>query len=137
VIVIGVGNSWRGDDAAGLEVARRVGGVTHEGDCTRLLEEWGEGDDVVVVDAASSGTAPAGTVHRFDALAEPLPASVLASSTHAIGVPAAIELARALGRLPRRLRVYGIEGERWEAGEALSPAVTRGVEELAAELQTD
>lgn len=134
MIVIGVGNSWRGDDAAGLEVARRLGGVMHEGDCTRLLDEWEAGDDVVVVDAASSGGAPAGTIHRFDVVSEPLPASVLGSSTHAFGVPAAVELARALGRLPRRLRVFGIEGERWEAGQGLSGPVARAVEALAEEL---
>jgi hydrogenase maturation protease len=58
----------------------------------------------VVVDAASSDTAAPGTVHRFDALRQPLPASVLASSTQTIGVPAAVELGRALGRLPRSLR---------------------------------
>ena len=133
MIVIGVGNSWRGDDAAGLELARRVGGVRHEGDCTRLLDEWEAGDDVLVVDAASSG-APAGTIHRFDVSDEPLPAAVLASSTHAFGVPAAVELARALERLPRRLRVYGIEGERWEAGEGLSPRVAGAVDALAGEL---
>lgn len=134
MIVIGVGNSWRGDDAAGLEVARRLGGVLHEGDCTRLLDEWGSHDDVLVVDAASSG-APAGTVHRFEAVPEPLPAQVLTSSTHAFGVPAAVELARALERLPVRLRVYGIEGERWEAGEGLSAPVARAVDGLVEELR--
>ncbi|MEA2409572.1 MAG: hydrogenase maturation protease [Thermoleophilaceae bacterium] len=134
MIVIGVGNSWRGDDAAGLEVARRLGGVCHEGDCTRLLEEWDSGDDVVVVDAASSGVAAAGTIHRFDAARQPLPTSVLASSTHALGLPAAMELARALGRLPRRLRVYGIEGASFKAGDALTPPVARGVDTLAREL---
>jgi hydrogenase maturation protease len=133
MIVIGVGNSWRGDDAAGLEVARRVGGVLHEGDCTRLLDEWHSDDDVVVVDAASSG-AVAGTTYRFDATREPLPASVLCSSTHAFGVPAAVELARALGRLPWRLRVYGIEGERWEAGVGLSVPVARAVDAVVGEL---
>jgi hydrogenase maturation protease len=133
VIVIGVGNSWRGDDAAGLEVARRVGGVRHEGDCTRLLDEWDADDDVLLVDAVSSG-APAGTIHRFDAIHEPLPATLASSSTHAFGVPGAVELARALGRLPRRLRVVGIEGERWEAGAGLSAAVARAVDALAAEV---
>lgn len=134
MIVIGVGNAWRGDDAAGLEVARRVGGVRHAGDCTRLLDEWDADDDVLVIDAACSG-APAGTIHRFDAIRAALPAELLAASTHAFGVPDAVELARALGRLPRRLVVYGIEGERWRAGEGLSAAVSRAVDALAAELQ--
>ena len=134
LIVIGVGNAWRGDDAAGLAVARRAGGLEHEGECLALLEAWGPDDEVAIVDAASSG-APPGTVHRLDPLDRPLPPGMLSSSTHAIGVPEAIELARALDRLPRALRVYGIEGESFETGTGLSPAVTRAVRELSGELR--
>ena len=63
----------------------------------------------VLVDASSSGAAP-GTIHRFDASAEPVPARSFRSSTHAFGVGEAIELARALGKLPGTVVVYGIEG---------------------------
>jgi hydrogenase maturation protease len=138
VIVIGVGNRWRGDDAAGLEVARRVraGGVeAHEveGDASALVDVWTGARHVVVVDAAASGAAP-GTVRRFDAAAGPLPARSVRSSTHAFGVPDAIELSRALGRLPERLEVYAIEGETFAAGDRLSPAVEEAVERLAGEL---
>jgi hydrogenase maturation protease len=128
-MVIGVGNPWRGDDAAGLEVARRTGGVQHEGDCTRLLDAWEGHDDVVVVDAALSGAAP-GTVHRVGA---PLPVT-LRSSSHAFGVAEAVELARALGRLPRGLRVCAIEGSDFALGPGLSPEVEAAVESLAAQL---
>ena len=55
-LVIGVGNPWRGDDGAGIEVARRLGGVAFEGDGTGLIDVWENADDeVVVVDAAASG----------------------------------------------------------------------------------
>ena len=132
-MVIGVGNRWAGDDAAGLAVARRLGGRQLEGDPTSLLDAWADADHVVVVDAAASG-APAGTIRRFDARSGPLPARLLRSSTHALGVPEAIELARALGRLPAQLEVYAIEGERFTSGAELSPAVERAVGELAASL---
>jgi hydrogenase maturation protease len=142
LIVIGVGNAWRGDDGAGLAVARRLRELhlkdvevrEVEGDASALMEAWAGADRVVVVDAAQSG-APPGTVRRFDARAEPLPAQLLRSSTHAFGVPDAIELARALGRLPHALDVYAIEGESFVAGDRLSPAVERAVQELAATLQ--
>lgn len=132
-MVIGVGNRWRGDDGAGLEVARCLGGLELEGDPASLLDAWAAADDVVVVDAAASG-APPGTIRRFDARSGPLPARCLRSSTHAFGVPDAIELARALGRLPARLEVYAIEGERFASGEGLSAAVRRSVGDLAATL---
>jgi hydrogenase maturation protease len=138
--VIGVGNAWRGDDAAGLEVAKRLREVQeelrviqHEGDQSRLVDLFGGSDLVVVVDAAHSG-APAGTVFRFDAADEPLPAPLLRGSTHAFGVAEAVELARALGRLPRELIVYAIEGQTFETGAGLTPEVERAVEEVVEEL---
>jgi hydrogenase maturation protease len=141
-MVIGVGNAWRGDDGAGLAVARRVreqapaGVDVHEieGDASALVEAWAGADRVVVVDAAESG-APPGTVQCFDGRRAPLPARLLRSSTHAFGVPDAIELGRALDRLPRRLDVYAIEGESFVAGDRLSPAVERAVERLAGMLR--
>ena len=137
-MVIGVGNPWRSDDAAGLEVARRLEAlgepaIAHEGDGSGLLSHWDGVDAVVVVDAASSGAAP-GTVHRFDAAAGPLPARLSSSSTHSLGVAEAVELARALGRLPQALVVYAIAGESFEAGEGLTPAVELAVGRLVEEL---
>jgi hydrogenase maturation protease len=87
----------------------------------------------VVVDAAQSGAAP-GTVRRFDARSQPLPVRSLRSSTHAFGVPDAVELARSLDRLPGRLEVYAIEGTSFVAGDRMSPSVERAVAELAGEL---
>jgi hydrogenase maturation protease len=129
-LVIGLGNAARGDDAAGLIAARRLGGVEHEGDALALLDVWDETASAVVIDAVASGAEP-GTIHCFDAGAGPLPARLRSStSTHAIGLGEAIELARALGRLPTRLIVFGIEGERFEAGAALTPAVAEAVDAL-------
>jgi hydrogenase maturation protease len=132
-VVIGVGNAARGDDAAGLIAARRLGGLEHEGDPVALLDVWRGAELAVVIDAVSSGAEP-GTVHRFDATSAPLPARLRGStSSHALGLAEAIELGRTLGRLPGRLIVYGIEGERFEAGTELTPAVAAAVEAVARE----
>lgn len=125
--MIGLGNAMRGDDAAGLIAARRLHGVEHEGEPLALLDVWDGAQSVVVIDAVRSGGVP-GTIHRFDAT-EPLPAALRSStSTQAVGLAETIELARALDRLPARLTVYGIEGERFEAGTGLTPAVSAAVE---------
>jgi hydrogenase maturation protease len=140
VLVIGVGNSFRCDDAAGIEVARRlehdqdVRVLAREGDLAGLVDLWDGATTVMVVDSASSGAAP-GTIHRFDAIAEPLPTDVL-SSTHAFGVAEAVELARALGRLPPAMTVYAIEGARFDVGQELSPEVEAAVAQLASTLPT-
>lgn len=131
MIVVGVGNPWRGDDGAGLAVARRLGGLTLEGDATALLDAFGLADRLVVVDAAIAAGTP-GAVRWFDARARSLPARRLRSSTHAFGVADAIELGRTLGRLPAALEVYAIEGSDFSLGRSLSPAVATAVERLAA-----
>ena len=106
----------------------------YEGEPVGLIEEWTGADAVIVVDAVSSG-APAGTIHRLDPLPEPIPAALSQGSTHAFGLAETIELARALDRLPARLLVYGIEGERFEAGNELSPPVSAAVDAVREELR--
>lgn len=128
--MIGVGNAVRADDAAGLLVARALGGVELEGDTSALIDLLDGVDEAVIVDAVRTG-APAGTVQRFDAGAAPLPASLSSSaSTHLVGLADAIELARALDRLPPRVTVYAIEGERFDTGAPISPRVAAAIDEV-------
>jgi hydrogenase maturation protease len=134
--VIGVGNALRGDDAAGLIVAGRLSGVAHEGEGTALLDLWDGYDAVVLIDTMRSG-APAGTIRRLDASVEPLPAELGRASTHAIGVPDAIELARSLGRLPRTVIVHGVEGAVFDAGAPLSATVSASLEALTKAVRAD
>jgi hydrogenase maturation protease len=142
--LIGIGNQFRRDDAAGLEVARRLRltrppGVEiyeEEGEPASLIETWSEVEEALVADAVSSGSPP-GTIHRFDASSEPLPADLFRASTHAMGLAEAVELGRELNRLPRRLVVYGIEGESFEAGEGLTHAVQDAVAALVLDLYNE
>jgi len=135
ILVIGVGNEYRSDDAVGLVVARRLrqlslGNVTvieESGEGTDLMESWKGADTVIIVDAASSGAKP-GTIHRIDARAQRIPTRLLRYSTHAFSVGEAVELARAMNRLPPRMVVYGIEGERFDEGTGLSRAVQASVD---------
>jgi hydrogenase maturation protease len=138
VVVIGVGNAYRGDDGAGLAVVARLRGRVPEGvdvvaseeEPTRLMDTWDGADSVVLVDTVASGGEP-GELHRFDASADGVPVRVFRSSTHAFGVGEAIELARALGTLPGQVLVYGIEGAAFDAREGLSAPVEAAVERLA------
>jgi hydrogenase maturation protease len=134
-VVIGIGNSYRGDDAAGREVARRVQDLVPEElevvvcglEPTRLIDAWDGADAAIIVDAVSSEAEP-GSVHRFDATSAPLPSREFRSSTHALGIGETIELARAIGRLPSRVVVFGIEGEVFGSGTGLSDRAEDGVE---------
>jgi hydrogenase maturation protease len=130
-VVVGVGNPDRGDDAVGPEVLARLTGRVPVGarlvrlagaDPAAIMEAWSGCERVVLVDAMVSGVAP-GTITRFDAAAGPLPVGVRLASTHVFGAETAVEIARALEKLPGRLVVYGVEGERFTVGSGLSPAV--------------
>ncbi len=137
-VVIGIGNPDRGADGAGPCVARLVRGRLP--DDVRVLESSGEATELLgyfetvaaayLVDAAVSG-APAGTIRRFDCAAAPLPQACLQVSTHGFGPAEAIELARALGELPRCCVVYAIEVDTVEPGEPLSATMRRAAEHVA------
>jgi hydrogenase maturation protease len=138
VTVIGLGNELRRDDGAGLAAARRlrergIDAMEHRGDPASLIDGWSGADAVIVIDAVSSGAAP-GTIHRIDARATPLPAGLFKGSTHALGLAEAVELSRALGTLPGRVLVLGIEAGDLGAGVGLSPEVDRAVSGLVEEV---
>jgi len=138
-LVVGVGNPLRGDDGAGIAVARLLasrndcGLVVREcsGQATSLMSAWTGFDDVVVVDA-SRGAGPPGSVHRISPDEVERVACLQHASTHSLGVAAAIGLARALGTLPSRLVIYAIEARHSREGEGLSPEVDQGVHEVVA-----
>lgn len=145
VLVIGVGNTFRGDDGVGLVVAARLRelalpGVTvleQSGEGTTLLAAWEQAAYVIVVDAVQSGAEP-GTIHRLDVTERPIPAQFGSHfSGHAFGVAGAVEMARLLGKLPQRLIVYGIEGLAFTTGQGLSLAVEGGVETAVAQIQQE
>ncbi|HTP80615.1 MAG TPA: hydrogenase maturation protease [Bacteroidota bacterium] len=144
VRVIGVGNEYRSDDAVGLIVARDIERRGFPG--VRVLEESGEGaalmerwrgvDAVIVIDAVSSG-GKAGTIYRFEAHRESMPAQFFHSSTHAFSVAAAVELGRMLDELPAVTLVYGIEGKQFIAGVGLSPELVKARFEVAERIAND
>jgi hydrogenase maturation protease len=142
--VVGIGNPDRGDDAAGRAVARRLRGALPEGvtlaeadgEATAVMAHLDGADVAFLVDACVSG-APAGTVRRIDVGRAPLAPGAFGLSTHGFGLAQAIELARALGRLPERCVVYAIEGASFTPGAPLSPAVAEAVQQVAVRLRAE
>ena len=134
-LIVACGNPDRGDDAAGPLVADRLRslGIPAEkrtGEGLDLLESWSGAESVIIVDAVVTG-APAGTISVWDAHRAPVVRDVFRASTHAFGVAEAVDLGRALGRLPKSLTIYGIEAAQFEQGSPPSPPVLAAVEQLA------
>ena len=140
-LVIGIGNRLRGDDAFGPRVAealvaRGVPAVVHEADGLGLIHLWEGHEPVHLVDAARFGQQP-GRLLRLDAGAGPLPAELTGGTSHRVGLAEAVELARSLERLPRRLVVHAVAGEAFGLGEPMTPAVEGMVEVLAQALAAE
>ena len=142
--VIGVGNEYRCDDGVGLIVARDIKRREFSG--VSVLEESGEGaalmermrgaNAAIVIDAVSSGREP-GTIYRFEAHMESMPAQFFHSSTHAFSVAAAVELGRMLNELPPVTLVYGIEGRQFVAGIGLSPELEKARQQVVKRIEED
>ncbi len=137
ILLIGIGNEYRSDDGIGLIVARtiREKQLPHvivkeeSGEGASLMEVWQGFQNVLVVDAVSSGVMP-GTIFRIDANKETVPTKFFHYSTHAFSVSEAIELARVMNALPPKMVVYGIEGTHFAAGVAISLPVQQAVDKI-------
>jgi hydrogenase maturation protease len=112
--VIGLGAEDRGDDAAGLLVARLLRAAAPPGvEIYGSLLELVEGADRVVLVDAARGAGPPGTVERV-----PLDAAARSPvrSTHGLGLAEALGVAAELAILPPVVRVYVVYGRSFEPG---------------------
>ena len=133
IVVIGVGNPYRRDDGVGpavVELLRNDGlpdGVRLEcslGDTAELMQLWEGADLAVVVDAARPSAPRPGVVHHT-------------VSSHHLPMGEAIELARVLDRMPKRLELFAIEVADTGHGEGLSPPVRLGAQRIAQAIATE
>ena len=137
ILIIGIGTEGRGDDEAGLRVARilrsmnlpsEVSIVEMSGDGAALMERWKDSPWVILVDSVKTDVPP-GTIFRIDAHHQIMPADVCATTSHAFGLAQALAIGLALDELPPSIIVYGIQGERFEIGSEPSVEVTRAIRE--------
>jgi hydrogenase maturation protease len=131
-VVIGVGNPYRHDDGVGPAVADevrrvepRVRVVTTDGEPTRMIDTWAGADVAVVVDAVVVRDPTPGRVHRLSVT--DLPGVTSVGSSHGLGIPEAVELAKALDRMPRRLVFFTVEITETGYGPGLSAPVAAAV----------
>lgn len=138
-LVIGVGNEFRGDDAAGLHIARKVKeaappGVSvleNGGDAASMIDAWKDFQHVIVVDAVKNDSSP-GTIYRIDVKRQGIPPFLsTAPSTHLLCLADAVALAESLNTLPERLIIYGVEGQNFDYSSTMSPTVLRAAGKAA------
>ncbi len=133
-LVIAIGNRSRGDDGVGLVIGKALQAlrdpmievVESDGELTALLDWLGSHSRVIIVDAWNAPLQKL-PYRRWDVSQDALPTRLSGASSHVVGIAQAIELARALEKLPRRLVVFGVLGRNFEMGEGLSPVVTEQI----------
>jgi hydrogenase maturation protease len=145
-LVIGVGNPYRRDDGAGVAALDRLRAgdmsgievVESSGDPATLLDIWTGRSLVLLADAVNSDQ-PAGTINRseYHGGAWHVPPGRSSTSSHGLGVAEAVELGRALERLPQRLIVFGIAVEDDGDGVGLSLPVEAALDEVVRQIRDE
>jgi hydrogenase maturation protease len=138
VIVIGLGNPDRGDDAVGAIVAQKLVGrlpadvalLARSNDVLSLIEDWAGFDALVCVDASAPMGSP-GRIRRIDLTADELPRDMSFTSSHAFGLADAVSLARMLQLAPQDIIVYAVEGCCFDASAPVTAEVTTAANEAA------
>lgn len=107
-----------------------------DGDPGRLIGLWENADLAVVLDATHAHPGHPGRVHRLELDAAEL-GRPRTSSSHGLDLGEAVELSRALGRLPGHLVVYAVEGADTSLGTGLSEPVAARVETLVERVEDE
>lgn len=134
--VIAVGNEYRGDDGVGARVAREIAELDMpdvlvtvcDGEPAALLEAWTGVELAVVVDAVVCEPSTPGRIWR--STVDTMPESTGPTSSHALGIPDALLLGRALDRVPRELVVIAVEAQSLGLGPGLSAPVAAAVADV-------
>ncbi|KAA3661386.1 MAG: hydrogenase maturation protease [Calditrichaeota bacterium] len=147
VLLIGVGNDFRCDDAVGLNLARRfeqenlpgLDVLVEANDMLSLLEIWTDREQVYLCDAVMTAQPP-GTIIRIDAFADNFQSDLSRFSSHSFGLNEIIMLGLRLKQLPKKLFFYGITGADFGFGKRVTPAVKHAeilvFKELCAKLKS-
>lgn len=135
-VVLAIGNVLLTDDGVGAKVLDRLQRSRSVPADTRVIDggtlgfslagEFDDCDGLIVVDASHMSATP-GTVRCFDgdAMDEQLQRS--GRSVHEVGLSDLLDMARLTGQLPPHRVLIGIEPEKVEWGETLSPKVAAAV----------
>jgi hydrogenase maturation protease len=138
ILILGLGNPLQGDDGVGCRVAQELEQYTLPDDVevmdggtpgVGLLNLFEGRRRVIIVDAAEMGKLP-GEVVRFRPEEVTLTGSAQRFSLHRSGVADALALARELGLALPDMTVFGVQPERVDWGEGLSPRVQAAVQQV-------
>jgi len=125
-LIIGYGNSFRGDDAVGPHLATMLGGVAVQQLVPELAERLASEEHVIFIDARTD--LPPGDVQL-------MPVDGESASTHWCSPGSLLRLAlEVYGKAPEAILI-GIGGESFDLGAPLSEAAQQGMEKALAQIR--
>lgn len=141
-LIVGIGSS-HGDDQAGWLVAERLAGkfdqddvvVRKAGSPVELLD-WLDGTDRLIVCDACRGLGRAGEVQRWTWPDRELLDAAL-SGTHDLPLPAVIQLAERIGRLPSEVVLYAVEAATSSPLNVVSSEVLESIPKLTHNIKNE
>lgn len=142
-LCIGIGNTFRCDDGAGIYIVRelkrrlethndnqqQITFLESSGEGSGLMDSWRGFDCVILFDAIMKQGNPGRIIHMH-AENQQFPSDYFKYSSHAFSLSEAVELARVLDKLPKDLQVYGVEGKHFGYGETISADTKLGCEQI-------
>jgi hydrogenase maturation protease len=135
ILLIAIGNSYRGDDAIGIiigdeykKIYPEAEVVKVEDDLTRLLQVW-SGRRVVLVDCLHAHEVLDGEIIEYDSIYKILHKRKTFSSSHNLSLLEVLELSNIMGMSPAGLHFVGVVGSQFHLGKKPSKAVLRAIPE--------
>ena len=136
IVVVGLGNRYRGDDGVGVVAAGVLGELALPGvrvatdivEPMSLLEAWSGAGLAVVIDGAVGTPSVPGRVRRCTLV--DVVAAAEGLSSHSVDIGRTYALGQVLGRVPDAVVVFTIEVADTRHGIGLTPQVAAAVPEV-------
>lgn len=129
ILLVGIGNKNRCDDAIGLLIAEKIKSrnynnvdvIFDSGNLLNLLDILPQYNPIIFVDAITSNK-NYGSLIKIDCNKKEIPKYIFTSS-HLIGISQFIRLAKMLNKFPQNCILFGIEGKNFSFGEKISEEI--------------
>lgn len=138
-LLLAWGNEMKTDDGVALALLAQVQPQLPGWICQALPQpgpdlhlHWAGCNEAWLVDAVAAGLPPGHSL--ICDLLQPWPLELGFASAHGFGLGQALALARELGQLPPRLRLFGVQGASFAPGWGLSSQIQAQLPQLASDL---
>jgi hydrogenase maturation protease len=136
--IIGIGNDFRSDDAAGLLVARKLKElypdfdiIESDGNGVDLLSIFQEYDKVIIIDAAiADNPEDVGQIKEIKVTPDFNFSDLKIYSSHSFSLLEALKMGKQLSILPDDLYLYLILSQNFSFGQEISPEVKVAIEKI-------